>query len=91
MQFPFMKEMTPYPFSTQINIVVTTMAINSFISQEAMIDTLFNEYDNEGAAGYEEEDCDESHAMSFDDVANDEDMMHSDQGWQMWKVRGCHC
>ncbi|KAJ8629743.1 hypothetical protein MRB53_023066 [Persea americana] len=63
------------------------MTVNNFIRQEAIMDTLFNECDNEGAAGYEENDCDESHAMSFDDVVNDEDMMHSDQGRQMQEVR----
>ena len=69
-RFPILKEMAPNPFSMQMHIVVTAMTVHNFISQEAIMDTLFNEYDDEGASGDDENECEESHSMSFDDKAS---------------------
>lgn len=86
-RFLILKEMAPYPFSTQRYIVVTAMAMHNFICQEAIMDTLFNEYYDEREAGDDENVHKESHSMSFDDEPDGEDMLHNVQGQQKWEVR----
>ena len=55
------------------------MAVPNFIRQEDIMDTLFNEYDGEGAAGDDGSDYEDSHTISFDDDTNGEEMFHSIQ------------
>ena len=45
--FPILKRMTPYSFTTQTKIVMTSFSIHNFLQQISMTDKLFSEYDNE--------------------------------------------
>lgn len=47
-RFPILMERAPCPFSTQVYIVVASMALRNFIHQEVIIDNLFIKYDIEG-------------------------------------------
>ena len=45
--FPILKRMTPYSFTTQTKIVMTSFSIHNFLQQISVADRLFFEYDNE--------------------------------------------
>lgn len=80
-------------------IVVTTMEVHNYIRQEAIVDftqkkkkeqivdTLFFEYDNEGATRDDQSDYDAFDAILFDNEISDENITQSDQGQRMWEMR----
>ncbi|XP_074327629.1 uncharacterized protein LOC141665545 [Apium graveolens] len=54
-RFPILKQMAPYPFSVQRDIVIACFAVHNFIRMEKIDDTLFAEYDNAASSDDEEE------------------------------------
>lgn len=45
-RFPILKQMAPYPFLVQRDIVIACIAVHNFIRMEKIDDNLFAEFDN---------------------------------------------